>query len=128
MYCSKCGKILSDSGKFCQNCGQEISSAEYSRQADRKQNYYAAPQTQPTKTNALALTGFILGCVSLIFNLWGIVGLAALVLSVIGYNQISAAGENGKGFATAGIILGAVGILWGIITVFLIGSVFSFLI
>ena len=67
------------------------------------------------KYNTVAFIGFIIACVSLLLNLFGIVGLLAISFSFVGLKQINNAVGRGKGFAVAGITLGGVGVLLGII-------------
>ena len=72
------------------------------------------------KTNGLSIAGFVVSCCSMLIGLYGVVGLVGLILSAIGRSQ--AKNEGGKtGLATAGIVLGVVGIVgtWiGLATLF----------
>lgn len=106
MICNKCGKEATFGAVFCDNCGSRL---DYSSQSTFQQT--EAEQ----KTSIMAIVGFILGCVSLLINFWGIVGIVALIFSIVGITQINNNGEKGKGFAICGIILGAAGIVWGVI-------------
>ncbi len=65
---------------------------------------------QPTpKTNTLALVGFITSLVCCGTPV-------GLILSIIGLNQIKKNPlEGGKGLATAGIVISAIGLVFGII-------------
>ncbi len=69
------------------------------------------------KTNSLAMTGFILGLVSLTFGMcccYGIpFNLLGLIFSLIGYSEIRKAPEiyNGQGIAIAGIVISALSLL-----------------
>ncbi len=69
-----------------------------------------------TKTNGLAVAGFVVSLVSLIINLWGIVGLVGTILSAVGLSQINSKGEKGKGMAIAGLVIGIISIIWAIIS------------
>ena len=65
------------------------------------------------KTNGLSIAGFVVACASMLIDLFGVVGLVGLVLSAIGRSQ--AKNDGGKtGLATAGIVLGVIGVIWGI--------------
>lgn len=65
------------------------------------------------KTNGLSIAGFVVACASMLIDLFGVVGLVGLVLSAIGRSQ--AKHDGGKtGLATAGIVLGVIGVIWGI--------------
>lgn len=62
------------------------------------------------KTNGLSIAGFIVSCCSLLIGLLGVVGLVGLILSAIGRSQ--AISDGGKtGLATAGIVLGIIGMV-----------------
>lgn len=122
MYCSKCGAQIADGSRFCPECGQAIEnqtagmSGQYSQpnqHFDYRQNHYQ--YEQDSKMNPLALAGFIVGCVSVFINFWGIVGGTALGLSIAGLFQINGGKGAGKGFAITGIILGAIGVLFGLL-------------
>ena len=65
------------------------------------------------KTNGLSIAGFVVACASMLIDLFGVVGLVGLVLSAIG--RFQAKHDGGKtGLATAGIVLGVIGVIWGI--------------
>lgn len=59
----------------------------------------AQPVHTPTKTNTLAIWGFILA----IF-----LPLIGLILSIVAINQVKKSHEGGKGLAIAGIVIGAI--------------------
>ena len=69
----------------------------------------ASTPVGPTADNP----GKTLGIVSLILSIIG-VGLVGLILGIVGMNKSKAAGQK-NGFALAGIIVGAVNILFGLI-------------
>ena len=67
------------------------------------------------KTNGLSIAGFVVSCCSMLIGLFGLVGLVGLILSAIGRSQ--AKSEGGKtGLATAGIVLGVIGMLYNLIS------------
>lgn len=81
-------------------------------------NPYAAPtMAPPAKTNVLA----IISLVSAFF-----VSLAAIICGHIALNQIKRTGESGRGLALAGVILGYVGLVFGLIFAILYVGLFSF--
>ena len=62
------------------------------------------------KTNGLSIAGFVVSCCSMLIGLYGVTGLVGLILSAVGRSQ--AARDGGKtGLATAGIVLGIIGII-----------------
>lgn len=63
-----------------------------------------------SKTNGLSIAGFVVSCCSMLIGLYGVTGLVGLILSAIGRSQ--AKNCDGKtGLATAGIVLGIIGML-----------------
>ena len=68
------------------------------------------------KNNGLSIAGFVVSCCSILIPLYGLVGLVGMILSIIGRNR---AVQNGQatGLATAGIILGAIMVAGGLITI-----------
>jgi len=78
---------------------------------------YAAPTGPGPETfNVLAIVSFVSAFV---------VSLAAVICGHIALSQIKKTGEKGRGFAIAGVVLGYVGILAGIITVIVIIALIS---
>uniref|UniRef100_A0A942T6F1 DUF4190 domain-containing protein n=1 Tax=Neobacillus citreus TaxID=2833578 RepID=A0A942T6F1_9BACI len=69
----------------------------------------AAPSSD--RYNVLAIVGFILAFV---------VNIAGLVVSIIALTQIKRTGERGRGLALAGIIISALSIVFGIISVIVV--------
>jgi peptidyl-prolyl cis-trans isomerase B (cyclophilin B) len=66
--------------------------------------YQPAPQN---KTNTMAIVGFILSLVCC--------GFIGAILSGIALGQIKQSGENGKGLAIAGLVVGILSTIAGII-------------
>jgi len=104
------------------------------------------PLIPSSKTNVLSIISLVAGilgflgtCLGLIpFLGWicsgigGLFGLAAVILGVLGINQVKATADKGKGLAIAGLILGVLTLLgicvYIIITIVagpIIGNVFS---
>ena len=121
MFCSKCGKDMPNGATFCDNCGNSLQ-GEQKQPVQNTTNTYNKEVAEP-KLNIMAIVGFILGCVSLLINFAGIVGMVALVFSIVGLTQINNNGGKGKGFAIVGIILGAVGVIWGLVAILALGSI-----
>lgn len=79
------------------------------------------PQPQPNynsgapiaKTNTLAIVGFVLAFV---------INIAGVIVSIVALNQIKQTGEKGRGLAIAGIIIGALSLIIGIISVIILFS------
>jgi hypothetical protein len=73
---------------------------------------------QPTKTNALAIASLVASVVSLC----GIGSIAGIILGVVAINQIKVSGESGRGLALAGIIVGAVTLLFSMLWLVLVAA------
>lgn len=87
--------------------------------------YGATPES--ATTNTMAVVGLIIGAISFLFNFFGVVGLAATICSAIALSQIKRSGQRGEGLAVAGLVLGIIGILWGLLTlVFFVGAIVSY--
>jgi len=73
-----------------------------------------ATQTPPRAGNGLALTGMILGIVSVISFLIGFIslpaGIAGVVFSIFGMRRAKATG-TGRGMAIAGLVLSILGLI-----------------
>ena len=81
---------------------------------------YGYPYVQPRSTNGLAIASMVLG----ILWLYWIGSVLALVFGYMAKNQIRQRGESGGGMATAGIVLGWIGV--GFFVIAIIGGVASF--
>ncbi len=62
------------------------------------------------KHNGLSIAGFVVSCCSMLIGLYGITGLVGVILSAVGRSQAVQNG-NKTGLATAGIVLGVIGII-----------------
>lgn len=113
MYCINCGKEIEEGAEFCSHCGnsqrRDTKATEAVSEVPRQENGVSAPK----KMNTLAIVGFVIAMISLFLNFWGLVGIAAVIVSVIGMIKVKENNENGKGFALAGIIVGACSVLYG---------------
>jgi len=116
-FCSSCGTQINENAVFCSNCGNQMTNKQ-EQNLQINQNMYQQ-NINKSKINTMALVGFIMGCVSIFLSFWGIVGIVALVFSIIGLNQINGTNENGKGLAITGIIFGIIGVLWGVFSILL---------
>lgn len=120
LYCVKCGTPLSG-GNFCPMCGENV------QQTNPYNNYYPNDPNYRVPTNAMAVAGFVVACVSVFFNFWGLAGAVGLILSIVGYSQIQRTHEGGRGLAVAGIVIGAIGVFLGLLSLISLGSWMSLL-
>lgn len=107
MKCSGCGADAQEGAAFCSNCGRSLGPE-------------GIPADEPVAEiipyrNAPALVGYYLGVFSLIPCLGLPLGIAALVLGILGLKkQREAPAARGKVHAWVAIILGSITtILWG---------------
>ncbi|WP_159796074.1 DUF4190 domain-containing protein [Puerhibacterium puerhi] len=84
-------------------------SSPYGTAPAAPQAQHGSPYGQPA---APGTDGFAIA--SLVTGILG-TGIVALVLGIVGLNRVKKSGQNGKGMSIAGIVLGALGIVGGII-------------
>ena len=101
MYCKKCGNKIGEQ-VYCEKCGEKVEIIK-----------------STTETNIFSVIGFIVSVISIFINLWGLVGIAAVVLSTIGLLKIKESGEKGKEFAIIGISIGVFSIFYAFIVLVL---------
>ncbi len=92
MFCKNCGKEIDDKAVVCIYCGVAT-------------NQELAHKRQ---TNVLAIVGFILSF---------FVAIAGLVCSILGKKKADELNGNGKGLATAGIVISIVLLVISVISV-----------
>ncbi len=109
MFCSNCGHEIDDRAVICPHCGVATKNS-------------GMPVTPESKTNTLAIVGFVLSF---------FVSVAGLACSIIARKQIRETGEGGSGFALAGIIISSIsigltvliGIIYGSLIGLMIGGI-----
>ena len=120
MFCIHCGKEIPDGSAFCPECGgaQKVEAAPAKEPP-------VPPSTEPdpvsiplekTKYNTLSIVGFVIGLVSWFLNFWGLMGIAALVISILGLLSCRQKNEKGQVFAIVGICSGVVNIIYAVVT------------
>ena len=116
MYCEKCGAEIDDSAVVCIHCGAPTSKMSGN---DASVNTNAA-------SNPLGIASLVCGIVGLIMSFFGgavgVIGLIlcviAIVLSVFSKKKV---GPNGK--ATAGLVLGIIGVILAVIMIIIVAVV-----
>lgn len=104
MFCRHCGHEINDNAVICPNCGVATD------------NYAAVAKPAATATdqkfNGLALAGMICAIVGIIGGnyIFCIPSIVGLILSIVGMVKVKEY-KSGYGFALAGIIVGAIGLL-----------------
>ncbi len=108
-FCVNCGAELKDGGDICLKCGKLVNG-----ESAPASTTITSDNAVATKTNSLAVAGFIVSLCSLIINFGGIVGAVGTILSSIGLAKLKKNNEKGFGLALTGIIVGAFSIIYGI--------------
>jgi hypothetical protein len=72
------------------------------------------------RTNVLSIVSLVLGIVSYFTGLF--LGIGAIITGHIALGQLKKSGDKGRGFAIAGLILGYLGVLAGIVVTILLIS------
>ena len=116
MYCKECGEQISSSNRFCSECGS--STSEGSNHNDS--NPYP---TQRVGTDSMCVGSAIAGIVAVLFPLFGITGVVAIVCGVRGRLNTDETGMGGRGLATLGIVLGSLSILLAVLASLTLASV-----
>lgn len=113
MYCSNCGKEIRDGSAFCSECGAPQAGG------DGRQERAVSSGPVETKAdasyNTMCIIGAVVSGLSLFFSFFGLTGIGGIILSGIGLRQIGETGERGRELAIAGIVVGAITAVYGII-------------
>lgn len=118
MFCTHCGKEINDDAVICVNCGVPTRNMAIQTQMQ--------PQAfQEKKLNGLGLAGFIVSLLSLWLGAYFFVAsIVGLTLSTVG--MVKAKNYRLNGFALAGIILGAISLLfWLFIWILFFALIFT---
>ena len=147
-FCDQCGAALTEEETVAETAAAEETAVEQpsepvseptpvmEAEPEEKNEQPVQPPVQPDavvnegapaelKINTFGLVGFIVGLVAMFFGFWGLTGVVAIVFSAIGMHNFNPETEKGKGFAIAGLVLGIVGVVWGIVSIFLAGAYIS---
>jgi type IV pilus assembly protein PilA len=116
MFCSKCGMANADTGQFCSKCGAPLPGAKAPvSSAGPLPGALPAPHAvhYDTYTGATETSGKAIG--SLVCGIFGFIFPAAVAAVILGHWSLSdirkAAGRlKGHGMATAGLVLGYIGV------------------
>lgn len=140
MYCTNCGKEIPNGAAFCPECGeaqnaplpkQEFAQEDpqgYTHVQNPKEvnTYVLENQVKSLGNNTMCMVGLIVSIISLLLNPFALVGIAAIIISVVGLVQISKNPENGKAKGVIGIVLGAFSTIYFIIQIMSIASYVSY--
>ena len=123
MFCGNCGKEIEENVKFCPHCGGQITKTSGTQGAPLSQpsgmsdsNIKKESAIQNVPYNTMCILGMVIACISLLINFWGIVGMAGLILSIVGLQQVQQSHENGKALAIVGIVIGSFSVIYACMT------------
>ncbi|HEU0182561.1 DUF4190 domain-containing protein [Agromyces sp. NPDC004153] len=86
---------------------------------------YGQPYGQPAKkTNVLAIVSLIASIAGFVIA-WGIGSIVGIICGHISLSQIKKTGEEGRGLAVAGLIVGYIGLALAILSVIVLAIVFG---
>ena len=111
MYCKQCGNVIDKQTKFCPYCGIVLT------EEDEEVLPPPQPVVRKSSPNTLAIIGFVIALISLLLNFFGLVGIAAVIVSVLGLIKVEKHNGNGKAMAITGLVIGAISVVYGLITI-----------
>jgi len=117
MYCSKCGKKISENDMFCKFCGNKIGIEKDSVKEEITTNEVIINTKQKEEKNGLKTASIVLGIIALVGNLFIIFSFISIVLAVIGLILGICATKKGRNIA--GIVLNAISIILSILFILL---------
>lgn len=110
MYCRNCGSKIAENADVCPICGSDQGLEPKGPDTQYRQ------QPQSDRYNIMSMIGMGISVLSLFISLWGLMGVAGVILSKIAKDECEKTGERGREFAIAGLALGAVTIAVGVIS------------
>lgn len=125
MYCPKCGSLLEEGAKFCQNCGAKMESAEQNVSEPVQADTPVAEQPQRAndasaiedsfEAQDLASSTLTMGILSLVFCEISLLGLIFAIICKFKAKKYAALTGKLSGKANVGKILSTVGLVISII-------------
>ena len=87
----------------------------YQQPASVQHHYYGSGPPQTPPNNGMAIVSLILGCLGILSCGFFIFSLGAVIFGHVAQSQIRRTGEQGNGMAVAGLVMGYITILLGLI-------------
>jgi hypothetical protein len=78
---------------------------------------WTPPYPQPRGTNGFCIASFILAVPPICLFTVGLGSLLGLIFGIVGLRQVGREGSRGRGLAIAGVIMGGIGVLVGVLVV-----------
>ena len=110
-FCVRCGGKMNETGDVCTQCGIRYDLTNNTGKIVR------------TKTNGLSVAGMITGLISLVFSMWGLISVIAIIISSVSRKQIEEYGEKGDGMAVTGHCCGIVSLILYVLVLTIQGCV-----
>lgn len=119
MYCVNCGKKINDDVMFCPECGAAQERPEQSGANTEKHVYGLEnqPEVKKTSYNTMSIVGLSVSGASLVINLYGLVGVLGIILSIIGLISCKKNNESGQILAIIGIVIGVLSVAFAFIII-----------
>ncbi len=123
MFCRTCGAEIRDGSKFCSECGAAQQDVTSSPNANTRNHIPPINQlnqvtVEKAPYNMMCIIGLILSLFSLLFNLFALLGMAGIIVSVIGLMTCQQKNERGKVLAILGIVISLFSTLYVVIALF----------
>ena len=99
MYCKNCGREISDTADICLFCGART-------------RFMQPIIEDEKKVNGFGIAGFVLGILSFLLSLAGVMPLLGLIFSAIGMAKMGKRKVNG--LAIAGLVLSIIALILAI--------------
>jgi hypothetical protein len=114
MYCPQCGEKNPENSKFCSKCGAALTLKAEPAAESAPAPAPVAPAATGSRTSGMAIAALVMGIAGFVF--FGFLGILAIIFGGIGLSQINKDPSlKGKGMAVAGLVLGIIATVGGII-------------
>ncbi len=119
--CPKCGAQLDDGASFCNYCGEKLPDAE-SAAPQQPGPVPTAPAAQPNDGQGLSVAALVCGVLGIVGS-WipvvkyftTVLAVLGLIFGVMGRQKSTAVHGKASGMATAGLVLGVIGVAFALL-------------
>jgi Domain of unknown function (DUF4190) len=120
-FCTSCGAATSEDGAFCSSCGAALSAAPQASVAEPLAMGQPAESQGAPGTNAKAIWSLALSIIGIIFIGFA-AGPLAIWLGTLAKKETAVSGQSGTGLATAGVIVGIIATVLGLVRLIFIAG------